>query len=237
MLFHMKSHANLNVTSRINKAHKLLAVLEQFTEISKCSILDIGTGSGYNPNFLSKNANSVVSVDLKDERIIKEGYDFIMVKDENLPFQDKKFDVVVSNQVIEHTKNQSLHISEISRVVKNGGLVYLATPNRYWVIEPHFHLPFLSWFPNKVSSFYLKLIKGDEWDVKLLTYYKLKKLLEDKYYITNMTADVVKNSDKYFLKLPKLLKIILKFTPISILRFMNNFMPSFIIILKKNDQN
>ncbi len=39
-----------------------------------------------------------------------------------LPFEDKTFDIVISNRVFEHVKNYSSSLSEINRVLKPGGV-------------------------------------------------------------------------------------------------------------------
>jgi SAM-dependent methyltransferase len=43
---------------------------------------------------------------------------------------DNSYDTIVSFQVIEHIQNDGLFLSEISRVLKPGGLAMLTTPNR-----------------------------------------------------------------------------------------------------------
>ena len=52
-------------------------------------------------------------MDLHDERMVKSGYSFHNVGDEQLPFEDDMLDVVLSNHIIEHMPNQESHISEI----------------------------------------------------------------------------------------------------------------------------
>jgi SAM-dependent methyltransferase len=44
-------------------------------------------------------------------------------------------------------------LDEVWRVLKPGGLAYLACPNRYSLVEPHYRLPFLSWFPVRWLTF------------------------------------------------------------------------------------
>ena len=97
----------------------------------------------------------VHSLDIGDERVETEGYNFQQVTDPHLPFPDKTFDIVLSNHVIEHvgdTPEQRVHVAEIHRVLKDDGLLYLATATRWLVIEPHYRLPFLSWFPRPVAG-------------------------------------------------------------------------------------
>ena len=70
-----------------------------------------------------------------------------MVTDENIPFPDGTFDVVITNQVLEHVPDAGLHLREIRRVLPDDGVVYLATPNKWWLTDPHYKMPFISWLP------------------------------------------------------------------------------------------
>lgn len=51
---------------------------------------------------------------------------FINADGEHLPFNDKEFDYVICNQVLEHVENPELFIQEICRVGKRG---YIETPS------------------------------------------------------------------------------------------------------------
>jgi SAM-dependent methyltransferase len=46
-----------------------------------------------------------------------------------LPFNDEYFDIVIANQVLEHTKDIWWITSEISRVIKKGGIFLVGVPN------------------------------------------------------------------------------------------------------------
>lgn len=65
-----------------------------------------------------------------------------------LPFEDSMFDVVVSDQVLEHVNNYSEVLSEIDRVLKPGGVSLHIFPSRYRVFEAHVQAPFASIFKN-----------------------------------------------------------------------------------------
>jgi serine acetyltransferase len=56
----------------------------------------------------------------------------------------------------------------------------LATPNRFWPIEPHFDLPALSWLPSRwLRDLYVRLAgKGQRYDVDLCTSRSLSKLAD-----------------------------------------------------------
>ena len=62
-------------------------------------------------------------------------------------FGDGTFDVAFSNSVIEHLftlENQRRMASEIKRV---GKAFWVQTPNFWFPIEPHFHIPGWQWMP------------------------------------------------------------------------------------------
>ena len=102
-------------SDRLNKAKKIEAILKNHlkTDIKNLKILDIGSGDGMISNYFSEN-NSVYSVDVEDQRIYKKSK-FKTVESEKLPFDNKHFDIVISNQVIEHLENSDLHLNEIHR--------------------------------------------------------------------------------------------------------------------------
>ena len=144
--------------------------------------LEIGTGSGVMAgHFGSDPLFEVVSVDVVDERVVEDGYEFRLVDGVILPFDNASFDVVVSNHVIEHVgepDNQLTHLREIERVMSQSGVGYLAVPNRWALIEPHFRLPFLSWVPESWRSGYVRAFrKGDHYDCRPVGYRELNRML------------------------------------------------------------
>lgn len=66
-----------------------------------------------------------------------------------LPFADKSFDIVYSNAVIEHLEDwnaQQAFAHEIQRV---GRAWFVTTPNLWFPIEPHYHLPLVQFLPQE----------------------------------------------------------------------------------------
>jgi hypothetical protein len=62
-------------------------------------------------------------------------------------FADRAFDVAFSNSVIEHLftfENQRKMALEVARVA---GAYWVQTPNYWFPIEPHFHVPGWQWMP------------------------------------------------------------------------------------------
>lgn len=71
-------------------------------------------------------------------------------------YADGQFDLVFSNSVIEHVgdfEKQREMAREMMRVGKHG---YLQTPNKYFILEPHFLIPFFQFFPLRLKAFLIR---------------------------------------------------------------------------------
>jgi len=106
-------------------------------------VLDLGCGEGYGTDLLSQSVNSIIGIDV-DPEVVKyaqekygsqncrfEVYDGAMIR-----YQEKKFDVITSFQVIEHVKDDHLFIEEIHRLLKPGGWFIMTTPNKTMRMRP-----------------------------------------------------------------------------------------------------
>jgi SAM-dependent methyltransferase len=103
-------------------------------------VLDFGCGSGYGTALISKYCSQAIGVDISSDAIAyaKETnhnsklsfFEIREVEKSPLPFPDASFDTVLSFQVIEHIKDPQVYIEEIYRVLKPGGQIIIATPER-----------------------------------------------------------------------------------------------------------
>lgn len=170
-----RSHARLDLESRRLKAAKVARLLGFESLTTPVRILEIGCGSGGIASYLGTlpAGHEVHAVDVIDSRVTREGFAFQLVDGTSLPFSDEDFDVVLSNHVIEHVgdaESQFRHLREVRRVLKESGKGYLAVPNRWRLIEPHYRLPLLSVWPRSWRSPYLRLArKGTEYDCEPLS--------------------------------------------------------------------
>jgi len=80
--------------------------------------------------------------------------DFVHDCNYPLPFEDARFDHVVSISTLEHIKNIGLAVSEIVRVTKPGGFIVLAVPFLFGVHgDPEdYHRPTSSWWRDKLEE-------------------------------------------------------------------------------------
>ncbi len=120
-------------------------------------------------------------------------------------FKEDHFDIVFSNSVIEHLhnfKNQQKMAQEVQRV---GIYHFIQTPNKYFLIEPHFLFPLFQFLPKSLKYLLLtktKLSRGKKWNKKFAKEYiqeiRLLSLKEMKYMFPNS-----KNKTERFLGMSK----------------------------------
>jgi ubiquinone/menaquinone biosynthesis C-methylase UbiE len=112
------------------------------------SLLDVGGGTGILGEFgrIYRYFTVVQVVNLDPQVIEEEGLEHVKCEVADgcsLPFPDHSFDWVFSNAVIEHVGGayrQQRFAQEIRRVARKG--YFVATPDRYFPIDPHTLLPF-----------------------------------------------------------------------------------------------
>ena len=63
--------------------------------------------------------------------------DFTVAKGEMLPFEEDKFDAILSFDVFEHVRNVKKTLSECYRVLKRGGRLFLVFPGYFHPMEHH----------------------------------------------------------------------------------------------------
>jgi SAM-dependent methyltransferase len=177
-------HAVLDLPSRRLKGEKIERLLDLSNRIQPIRMLEVGTGSGGIAHYFGTHPTlriDVDAVDINDNRLISEGYRYHQVVGTQLPFGDESFDIVLTNHVIEHVGDkaaQLAHLAELRRVLRPGGMGYLAVPNRWMLIEPHYKLALLSWWPHAWRTPYLRYMrKGSVYDCEPLELPELEGLL------------------------------------------------------------
>jgi 2-polyprenyl-3-methyl-5-hydroxy-6-metoxy-1,4-benzoquinol methylase len=147
------------LASREIKAEKILRILrEELLDVRSCSLLDIGCSRGQITGRIAKEFQFVVGIDQDWEpENAGKGFHFVQADGCKLPIRSSRLDVVLLNHVLEHVSSSEELLEEVWRVLKPHGLTYLACPNRYSLIEPHYRLPFLSWFPRRLADLYVRL--------------------------------------------------------------------------------
>ncbi len=116
-------------------------------------ILDFGCGGGKSVQELHENGYQAFGCDITFkadadvdlESLVKKGIvRTINLNPYKLPFNDKTFDFIFSDDVFEHVRNYQETINEISRVLKPNGICLHTFASRYRPIETHTFIPLSS---------------------------------------------------------------------------------------------
>ena len=115
--------------------HRYALAIELSTDKN---VLDIACGEGYGSNFLAKNANSVIGIDIDSATInhaknkyIKQNLTFIKGSAHKIPVIDNTIDLAVSFETIEHHDKHVEMLLELKRVLKPDGIVHLKTDSEF----------------------------------------------------------------------------------------------------------
>jgi len=117
-------------------------IREAAPDLARARVLDDGCGIGAYVERLRPLAREVWGLDFEPERVREAarrlGPERLVVgAGEALPFADASFHLVLSNEVIEHVRDDRLAVAEMVRVLRPGGRAVIFCPNRWYPVEQH----------------------------------------------------------------------------------------------------
>ena len=100
-------------------------------------VIDVGCGTGYGTRLLANHGAPAIGVDIDGGTIEHATFrygtprcTFQVYDGRSLPFSDARFGSAVSFQVIEHVPDDDRFVAEARRVLRDGGVFLVTTPNR-----------------------------------------------------------------------------------------------------------
>ncbi|NLF64805.1 MAG: class I SAM-dependent methyltransferase [Chloroflexi bacterium] len=117
-----------------------LAMIRRWTKLEGATILDNGAGLGTYLAAFAPYSDRRFGLEVEMERAQKarERASGVAVGvGEWLPFASDSFDVVLSNEVIEHVQDDARYAAEMVRVTRSGGRIVVFAPNRWYPVEQH----------------------------------------------------------------------------------------------------
>jgi len=109
-------------------------------ERTRGRVLENGCGVGEYLARLREESAFAVGMDIEFSRLVEakqKNRNLVCAAGEALPFKRGVFDLVLSNEVIEHVQNDRQSIAESIAVLKDGGRLALFCPNRGYPFETH----------------------------------------------------------------------------------------------------
>jgi 2-polyprenyl-3-methyl-5-hydroxy-6-metoxy-1,4-benzoquinol methylase len=172
--------------SRRMRGRRVVAALADFggLDVAGARILDVGCSAGLMTHEIGRAAAFVAGVDVDEDSLhFAAAADgpacFARAEGARLPFRDRSFDAVVCNHVYEHVPDAQALMSEIRRVLRDGGLCYFAAGHTLQLIEPHHRLPLLSCLPRRLADTWLRVSgKGERYEERFLPPWRLATLFE-----------------------------------------------------------
>lgn len=162
-------------------------------------VLDLGSGEGGTAKVFSQD-NALVSFDISLVRLLRQNNskDFHQVNGNGLilPFKDALFDLIIIQDVIEHLSEIDNFYSEVKRVLRIDGIIYLSTPNKFsifnFISDPHFGLPIVSILKReKIKKYLLKYFRKEDYNrtdiAQLLSLKELIELFQNDFEISLYT--------------------------------------------------
>jgi len=171
---------------RRRKASKIVAVLQHYLgshDLTGLIAVDLGCSTGFTVDALRATGCDVLGVDIDVPGLVHarsnfgdRGY-FVCSDGGLLPLGDRSVDIIVFNHIYEHVVDPDQVLSEIRRVLKDDGIVYLGLGNKRGIIEPHYRLPFLSWLPRALADKYVAAMgRADDYYEQFRTRRGLKRM-------------------------------------------------------------
>lgn len=165
---------------------KRVKLISQFVDLPHSRILDGGCGAGEYVEALGQAGADSFGVEFVTEKVSEwqrrnPSDDRVAEGDlQRLQFEDKTFDAVLLNEVLEHVPDDRAALGEVCRVLKSGGTLVVFSPNRFHPFETHgvyskktgahrgvartFMLP---WIPMAVGSKFVRYWSRNYWPVEL----------------------------------------------------------------------
>jgi SAM-dependent methyltransferase len=129
--------------------------LQNYSSAEIKNFLDIGCGEGYTLLEAFNRGWDSYGLDIHDHRteeIKKINSRFIKGDLFKASFPDNYFDVVYLDSVLEHVNNPLEYLTEINRILKNRGLIYIGVPNEDSMLNDFRKLIFLLLGKNDLSE-------------------------------------------------------------------------------------
>ena len=123
------------------------------------TILDVGGTPQFwkMMRFDDERSARIVVLNRKEPESIHPNISFVIGDATDLGrFEDKAFDVVFSNSVIEHLGAYGAQRRMAEEVKRVGKRYFVQTPNRYFPIEHHMLVPLFQFFPTPLKVFLLR---------------------------------------------------------------------------------
>lgn len=141
---------------RARARHVMTLIDEVVAARGRCRILDVGGTETYwnnlDPGFLDARGVEITLLNVTEAPVSHARFTSIAGDGCAIGFEDRAFDMVHSNSVIEHVGDWP-RVEAFAREVRRVGEAYFVQAPYFWFpVEPHFRAPFFHWMPETVRA-------------------------------------------------------------------------------------
>jgi SAM-dependent methyltransferase len=142
-----------------------LEMVRRFVDLDDARVLDVGCGIGTYVRRFRQYSDDVHGIEVEEQRVVEASQELpniVLAVGEDLPFPDDHFDLVFSNEVIEHVDDDRATAAEMVRVTRPGGTIVAFAPNRLYPFETHGayfgkryvfgNIPLVNWLPDPLRE-------------------------------------------------------------------------------------
>lgn len=127
---------------RAGQDRRLALVRAAAPRLAEARVLDNGCGLGVYVAQLRTFTPRVFGLEYDRERAAEASRRLaaniiVCAAGEDLPYPDETFDYILSNEVIEHVRDDGAALAEMARVLRPGGRALIFCPNRWYPVETH----------------------------------------------------------------------------------------------------
>jgi len=234
-----RGHVYADRQSRQGKARKIEFLLGGKEAIRGKDLLDLGSGAGLISEYFAGQGARVTAADRDPGMFGVDGIECSRIDGAALPFEDSSFDIVVFNHVIEHVGDrpaQRAMLVEIDRCLRPGGVLYLAVPNKWALIEPHYRLPLLGALPRGIADALVRRFRHQpDYDCYPFARGELLALVRERFRsVRDVSAEAFAFAVEHELKGP--LRSLLGAVPQRVVSAARGMFPTLIVIAYKSDE-
>ncbi|CAK0775968.1 Methyltransferase type 11 domain-containing protein [Gammaproteobacteria bacterium] len=229
----------LNRDYKRPKVEKMLAILADAGVIGPARdlVVDIGCSGGLFITALAPYFTRAIGVDIDRHALTvadqAPNLTYLLADSQRLPLPDACTDLVICNHVYEHVPDAAILFQEIHRVLRPGGVCYLGAASRLTPMEPHYHLPFLSWLPKSLAHLYMRLTgKGEYYYENLRSYWGIRRLI-GAFEVKDYTLRVLEDPDRFRARDLVPQEGLWSRVPLAVWRLLYPLLPSYLFILRR----
>lgn len=124
---------------KLKAQFKIRMLLSKVKPKHNWNVIDLGCGGGYLSEELYRKVNcqitgidfSIEAINLSKERLSDLPIKFMYSNLTKTEMSSKSADLIICSGSLEHVKNIESALTEISRLLKQGGILYITTSNKY----------------------------------------------------------------------------------------------------------